>query len=206
MLKYNQVCEPFSSKPLVGNGQTLDVLCVFRKRTPGNPILSGKFRGQRGEGFREGEEGTATLPLSFKPKHLLLWKPRSSMLEQQELSPSVPMQPFWEWLDPRCQLPRCLPEHFLLRERSLAVVVLPAEGAGPAPPRARVTHGRRKGRGGGGGGGRSPGAIPPRAERGPAAPGVGTALVYPRPLLPGATLGGFPLRGAEARFNAAKMN
>lgn len=125
LLKYNQVCELFSSQPLNGNGQTLVyALCVFRKRMPGNPILSGKFRGQRGGGFREGEEGTATLPLSFKPKHLLLWKPRSSMLEQQELSPSVPMQPFWERLDTRRHLPRCLPEHFLLRERSLAAVVL----------------------------------------------------------------------------------
>lgn len=107
LLKYNQVCELFSSKSLSGHGQTLVyALCFSHKRTPGNPNVSGKLKGQRG-GFREGEEGTATLPLSFKPKHLLLWKPGSLMLEQQELSPCVPMQPCWERLD----TPRCLPEH-----------------------------------------------------------------------------------------------
>lgn len=71
-------------------------------------------------------------------------------------------------------------------------------------PRARAAQRRRKGRGGA----TSPGEVPAPApaQPGPAAPGAGTALVYPRPVLPGATSGGFPQRGAEARFNAAKKN
>lgn len=221
-LKYNQVCELFTSKSLNGNGQTLlHASCVSRKRTPGNPSISGKLRGQRGGVFRGVEEGTATLPLSFKPKHLLLWKPRSLMPEQQELSPSVPMQPCWERLDARCQLPRRLPEPMLifssgsfnLRPRFSA----PSERS-PAPPRKgrstpaqgprrrRTVPGRRPGPGQDPAPAPTPASTPAPAQAGPVAPGAGTALVYPRPVLPGATLGGFPLRGAEARFNAAKMN
>lgn len=85
-----------------------------------------------------------------------------------------------------------------------------APGAGPGPgwgggPEQRLCRGFPAGPGPGSPPDPDPSPAPAPAQPSPGSiPGI--AVVYPRPEPPGAALGGFPLRGAGARFNAAKMN
>lgn len=118
-----------------------------------------------------------------------------------------PEQPCWAGgAVPRRQLRAAGPSSARCpRPERGAAPAVPGPGEGARRPRAKAVAGG-SGRGPGPGSDRDPDPSPgpARPARPGSVPGSGTAVVYPRPEPPGAALGGFPLRGAEARFNAAK--